>query len=157
MKNISDLIIRFRWSIITLVTLITIFFTVQLFHMQVDSNIINSLPADDPDVHLFREVGEKFGSNEIGMVIIKADNVLIPKVLDDIQIITDSLSNTKGIVSVSSITNIQHLEVTGDDFEVTNLINSSNRPKNNTEADVLMKKIHPYTFYLQVDLEHFLR
>ncbi len=141
MKNISDSIIRFRWSIITLVTLITIFFTVQLFHMQVDSNIINSLPADDPDVRLFREVGEKFGSNEIGMVIIKADNVLIPKVLDDIQIITDSLSNTKGIVSVSSITNIQHLEVTGDDFEVTNLINSSNRPKNNTEADVLMKKI----------------
>ena len=141
MRNLSDLIIRFKWFILVSVFLITIIFSYQLFHIQVDSNIINSLPADDPDVSLFREVGEKFGSNEIGMVIIKANNVLMPQVLDDIQIITDTLSNTKGIVSVTSLTNLQHLEVTGDDFQVTNLINELNRPKNIEEAETLMKKI----------------
>ena len=141
MEKISDLIIRFKWQVITSVFLITLFFIYQLFHIKVDSNIINSLPADDPDVSLFREVGEKFGSNEIGMVIIKADHVLMPQVLNDIQIITDTLSNTKGIVSVTSLTNLQHLEVTGDDFQVTNLINELNRPKNIEEADALMKKI----------------
>ncbi|MCD6544901.1 MAG: MMPL family transporter [Flavobacteriaceae bacterium] len=141
MEKISDLIIRFKWQVITSVFLITLFFIYQLFHIKVDSNIINSLPVDDPDVSLFREVGEKFGSNEIGMVIIKADNVLMPQVLDDIQIITDTLSNTKGIVSVTSLTNLQHLEVTGDDFQVTNLINKLNHPKNIKEADALMKKI----------------
>lgn len=141
MKNISDLIIRFKWVVITLVLLTTFFFTYQLFFIQVDSNIINSLPADDPDVKLFREVGEKFGSNEIGMVIVKADNVLLPEVLDDIEIITDSLSNTDGIIAVTSLTNMQHLEVTGDDFQVSNLINNNNRPKNISEANALVKKI----------------
>lgn len=141
MKKISDLIIQFRWLVIASVFLITLFFTYQLFHIKVDSNIINSLPADDPDVTLFKEVGEKFGSNEIGMVIIKANNILMPRVLDDIQKITDTLSNTNGIISVTSLTNIQHLEVTGDDFQITNLFNKKNRPKNKEEANTLMKKI----------------
>ena len=141
MRNLSDLIIRFKWPILVSVFLITIFFSYQLFHIQVDSNIINSLPADDPDVALFREVGEKFGSNEIGMLIVKADNVLLPDVLKDIRMLTDTLSNTEGIISVNSLTNLQHLEVIGDDFEITNLINPNNIPKNKTDAEFLLKKI----------------
>ncbi len=141
MKKLSDLIIRFKWPVLVSVFLITLFFSYQLFHIKVDSNIINSLPSDDPDVALFREVGEKFGSNEIGMLIIKADNVLLPDVIQDIRMLTDTLSNTDGIISVNSLTNLQHLEVTGDDFEVTNLINSNNIPKNKADAEILLKKI----------------
>ncbi len=141
MKNISELIIRFRWPVIVSVALITLFFTYKLFHIQVDSNLINSLPADDPDVALFKEIGKEFGSNEIGMVIIKGENVLMPEVLDDIRMITDTLSGTKGIISVNSLTNIQHLEVNEDDFQVSNLINKENTPKNISEADLLLQKI----------------
>ena len=141
MKNISDLIIRFRWPMLVSVALITLFFSYKLFHIQVDSNLINSLPADDPDVALFREIGKEFGSNEIGMVIIKGENVLMPKVLEDIRMITDILSGTKGVISVNSLTNIQHLEVNEDDFQITNLINKENTPKNISEADLLLQKI----------------
>jgi predicted RND superfamily exporter protein len=141
MKKLSELIIRFRWPVIVSVALITLFFTYQLFHIQVDSNIINSLPADDPDVALFRKVGKEFGSNEIGMLIVKGENVLLPEVLNDIKMITDTLSSSEGVISVNSLTNIEHLEVTGDDFQVTNLINKENIPKNAAEADALLKKI----------------
>ena len=141
MRKLSELIIRFRWPVIVSVALVTLFFTYQLFHIQVDSNIINSLPADDPDVALFRKVGKEFGSNEIGMLIVKGENVLLPEVLNDIKMITDTLSSSEGVISVNSLTNIEHLEVTGDDFQVTNLINKENIPKNAAEADALLKKI----------------
>ena len=49
------------------------------------------------------------------MLIVKADNVLMPDVLKDIRIITNTLSGTKGGISVNNFTNIEHLEVSGDD------------------------------------------
>ncbi len=141
MKKLSDQIIRFRWTVIFSVVLITIFFTYRLFSIQVDSNIINSLPSNDPDVALFKKVGKEFGSNEIGMVIIKAENILLPDVLNDIRMITDTLAGMQGVTSVNSLTNLQHLEVSGDDFRVTDLINKDNLPHNSAEADILLKKI----------------
>ncbi len=141
MNKISDGIIRFRWPVIISVTLVTVFFAYQLTRIEVDSNIINSLPPDDVDVSLFKEVGAVFGSNEIGMVILEAENVLMPDVLDDIQKITDALTQIDGVLSVTSITNMMNVSVTDDDFEVGTLINNDNRPTNREEAEDFKKKI----------------
>lgn len=138
MNKYSDFIIRYRWLVIILVTLFTLFFVYQLTKIKVDSNIINSLPQDDPEVSLFKEVGKVFGSNEIGMIIIKAENVLQPQVLDDIELITESISETEGVLSVTSLTTMMNIEVTEDDFMVGNLINENNRPNNKEEADSLL-------------------
>jgi len=141
MEKISNWIVNKKWIVLSLVSLFTLFFTYELTKIKVDSNIINSLPAGDPDVRLFKEVGKEFGSNEIGMIIIKADQVLMPNVLDDIQKISDSLSQMDGILSVTSLSNMMNIEVTEDDFQIGTLINDKNRPKNRKEADALMKKI----------------
>jgi predicted RND superfamily exporter protein len=141
MNKVSNFIIKFRWAVIIAVIVLTAFFSYQLTTIKVDSNIINSLPNSDPDVSLFKEVGEKFGSNEIGMVIIKADNVLMPGVLDNIQLITDTLSEVEGVVGITSLTNMMSIEVTDDDFQVSSLINENNRPKNRQQADELKSKI----------------
>ncbi len=141
MNRFSDLVIKYKWLIITVTFLLTLFFGFQLTKVQVDSDIINSLPKDDPEVKLFREVGDRFGSNEIGMIIVESDNVLMPDVLKDIALITDTLTNIKGIISVTSLTNMSMVQVTDDDFQVGNLINDNNRPKNRKEADLLVKKI----------------
>ena len=141
MEKFSQLILKSRWLIIGGVVLITFFFIFQLFQLKVDSDIVNALPADDPDVSLFKEVGKTFGSNEIGMVIIEAENVLMPEVLEDIKMLSDSIAAMNGISSVTSLTHIQHLEVTGDDFKVTNLIDRNNLPRTRQEAEILLKKI----------------
>ncbi|RUA28373.1 MAG: hypothetical protein DSY76_04440, partial [Bacteroidetes bacterium] len=112
-----------------------------MLSIKVDSNIVNSLPKDDPEASLFRAVGDRFGSNEIGMIIIKSDNVLMPNVLDDIALITDSLSNFPELTAITSITNIMNLQVVDGDFEVDNLINQGNRPRNRAQADSLLKII----------------
>ncbi len=141
MNKLSDFIVKYKWAIIIITLLLTAFFGYELTKVRVDSNIINSLPADDPEVKLFREVGDEFGSNEIGMIIVESENVLMPNVLNDIQLITDSLSDIKGIISVTSLTNLQTVQVTNDDFEVGTLINSKNRPVNRRQADSLAKII----------------
>jgi len=141
MNKISNTIIRFRWTIIVIVIALTGFFAYQITRIEVDSNIINSLPSDDADVALFKEVGEVFGSNEIGMVIIEAENVLMPGVLDDIEKITSALTEVEGVFSVTSLTNMMSVSVSEDDFEVETLINETNRPANKAEADKFKKKI----------------
>ncbi len=142
MDKFTELIIKLRWLIISLVILLSLFFGYQLKNIEVDSNILNALPKTDKDVQAFKEVGDVFGSNEIGMIIVKADNVLMPGVLEDVAKITDSLSTTEGITSVNSITNLMGIQMLDDDFRVDLIINDRNRPKNRQEADSLLKKLN---------------
>ena len=141
MDKFSDIIIKYKWIVITITFLVTLFFIYQLTQIKVDSNIINSLPSSDKDVSLFNEVGDKFGSNEIGMIILESENVLMPDVLDDIEQITDTLSGIEGIISITSLTNMRNVQVTEDDFQIENLINDHNRPRNINEANILLKSI----------------
>jgi predicted RND superfamily exporter protein len=124
-----------------MVVLFTGFFTYQFKHLEVDSNVINALPDNDSIVRLFKDVGERFGGNEIGLVIIESDNVFEAEVLNHIQQLTDTLIETEDLVSVTSITNMMNFEVDEDNFEIDNLISKSNWPKNAQDAENLKNKI----------------
>ncbi len=139
MERLSKITVKYKWTIFFIVLILTVFFGYQLKFIQVDSNIVNSLPKDDSIVRIFKEVGKQFGGNEMGMIILNDENVLEPKVLNDIQMITDTLSETPGVLSVTSLTNIMNIDVQGDNFQVDKLINDDNRPKNKKQADSLLK------------------
>ena len=141
MEKISSLVIKYHWIIIVLVILITGYLGYQIRYIKVDSNVVESLPGDDPEVRQFKEVGNMFGGNQMGMVILEADNVLSPVVLGDIDRITDTLSEMNGILSVLSLTNVMNIKVEGDNFEIGKLINENNRPDNDRQADSLRKVI----------------
>ncbi len=141
MQNLSEKVVKYRWFILIAVLLATVFFGYQLQYTTVDSNLIDSLPKDDPIVSLFNEVGEDFGGNEMGLIVLEADNVLTPEVLDDIQLITDSLSEIDGIIGITGLSNMMTLNIDGDNFEVNSLINDNNRPSNREQADELKKVI----------------
>ena len=141
MNRLAENIVKYKWLVLTTIFLITVFLGYQLKYTKVDSNIVNSLPKDDPVVSLFKEVGDEFGGNEMGMIILEAKNVLCPGPLNDIQSITDTLADTEGVLSVTSLTNMVTINVEGDDFEVQNLINDKNRPENKAQADSLKEVI----------------
>ncbi len=141
MERLSNIAIKYRWAIIVIVAVLTIFFGYKLQFLKVDSDVVNSLPKDDPEVKLFNEVGERFGGNQMGVVILEASNVLDPEVLKNIEQITDTLSNTNGVLSVTSLTNMMNINSEGDNFEVGPLINDNNRPKNREEAELLKEKV----------------
>lgn len=141
MEKFTNYIVKYRWFVLAAILLLTIFFGFQLKFLKVDSNIVDSLPKNDSIVRTFKEVGKQFGGNEMGMVILKGDNVLKPETLGDIQKITDTLSGTKGIYSVTSLTNMVNFKIDGDDFQLNQLINENNWPHNNKEADKLKREI----------------
>jgi predicted RND superfamily exporter protein len=140
LNNFPQLIVRFRFAVLALVVALTAFFTFQLKYLEVDSNIVDALPETDTVVQRFRAVGESFGSNEIGLVIIQNDNnVFLPQTLAHIQQVTDTLSGMEGIIRVTSLTNLTNFNTTDDAFEVDDLI--SDWPKNEADAEALKDEI----------------
>lgn len=141
MKKFSELIVKYRWFVISFVIVVTAFFAYQFKNLQVDSNVINALPDDDPIVKLFKDIGKKFGGTEIGIIVIESDNVFRPEVLDHIMQITDTLAEMEKLVSVTSITNLMSFNVDGDNFEVDNLISRNNWPKTIEDSEIIRDRI----------------
>ena len=141
MKKYAKFIVKHKWLVFISVIVFTAFFGYQFKFLQVDSNIVDALPKDDSIVRLFNDVGDRFGGNQIGLIILESENVFEPEVLNDIVQITDTLNEIEGVVSVRSITNMMGFNVDGDNFEVDNLISKNHWPKNQNDVDSLKNKI----------------
>jgi len=141
MDKLARLIIQFKWPIIFLAILLTGFFGYELTKIKINSNVIDSLPANDSIVSLFKNIGEQFGGNEVGMVIIESDNVFKPAVLKDVQQITKTLGNVKGVSSVTSLTNILDFDGVGNNFQVSPLINMARLPNTQKGIDSLKQVV----------------
>ena len=139
LEKFSNSVVKFRWLILAIVVSFTAFFSYQLKFLQVDSNIVNALPESDSIVKVFKEVGQQFGSNEIGLIIIESENVFMPKTLANIRQISDTLSSIDGVVKVTSITNMTNFKTEDDNFKIDDLI--SEWPENEEDANQLKEKI----------------
>lgn len=141
MKKFAEKILKFRWPIIWLVLIGTIYFGYQLKNLGIDADILRSLPNDDPNASLLKEIGEKFGGNNMGIIILETDNVYQTEVLEHVRSITDSVSDIKGISSVSSLTNI--INIRGDDFgiEIGRLVDEYEIPETPEALEDLKHKV----------------
>jgi predicted RND superfamily exporter protein len=54
MKRFSRYIIRFRWPVIIIVTGLTLFFGYKSGSLRINSDIISSLPDDDPVAKMYK-------------------------------------------------------------------------------------------------------
>jgi len=141
MEKFSNLIVKFRWVVLSAIVLITAFFSYQLKFLEVDSNVIDALPNDDKIVTLFKDVGKRFGGTEIGMVIVESENVFRSEVLRHIEQVTDTLAVMDGLLSVTSITNIMRFNVEGDNFEIDDLISRHNWPETEKDAEIIRDRV----------------
>ena len=139
MDTFSNFVVKFRLLIIAVTVILTGFFAYQLQFLKVDSNIVDALPKSDSIVQVFKEVGNRFGSNEIGLVIIESENVFMPDALAHIKQISDSLTEIDGVVGVTSITNMTSFKTEGDNFEVDDLI--TDWPENEADANALKAEV----------------
>ncbi len=141
MDKLTEFTQRFKWIIIILSILLTGFFGYELTNIKLNSNVIDSLPANDSIVSLFKDIGKQFGGNEIGMVIIKSDNVFKPAVLKDVRKVTKTVGQIKGVSSVTSLTNILNFDGAGNNFQVNPLINMARLPHTQKGIDSLKQNV----------------
>lgn len=137
MDKLAKLITQLKWPIIILTVLLTGFFGFELTKIKINSNVIDSLPANDSVVSLFKNIGKQFGGNQMGMLIVQSDNVFKPGALKDLQSITKTLDTIHGISSVTSLTNTLNFGGVGNNFQVAPLINMNKLPRTQRGIDSL--------------------
>ncbi len=101
MKNLSDLVIRFRWPLIIFFVLITVLMAIPLKDSAVDPDVENMLP-EEMSAHL-KELEERFGGMEIIFVVVEDKDVLRPSVLDRVNKIAEELKKINGIERINTI------------------------------------------------------
>lgn len=116
MKKPTQFIVDHPKLIIILNVLITIFLGYYALQLQVDDDIINYLPENEPEVETINHIGDVFNGNNIGVVVVEAENIFDNNVFQHISFLTDQFKNTNGVASVTSLTNV--MDMRSDDGEL---------------------------------------
>ncbi len=141
MNRFIEKILAFKWLIIILVAIGTIFFSYQLTRLSIDADILSSLPDDDPDAELLKRISRNFGGNSMGIIILETDNVYQTEVLEHVMAITNTLSYMDGISSVTSLTNIINIKGQEQGFEIGKLVDEWELPETSEEFVALKNNV----------------
>ena len=94
MEKFAESVVKFRWIIIITALALTTVLGYQVKNLKINSDVLSSLPDDDRAASLYKKVGTQFGGNDMGMIVLEADNVFKAEVLQHVKQITDSLKIT---------------------------------------------------------------
>jgi|WetSurSiteA1Bulk_404760.scaffolds.fasta_scaffold00138_10 uncharacterized protein len=141
MEKLFKTILKFRWVIIFLVLAITVFLGYQIPKIRINSDVISSLPDDDPHAVLLKKIGAQFGGNRMGMIILESVDVFTPEVLEHVRQITDSVKEIEGISAVSSLTSIMDIKEGEFGMEIGNLVDENDPPDSPEEFSRLKERI----------------
>jgi len=147
MKIISESIIKYRWLIISLVILLTAFLGYQVKDLTINSDVISSLPDDDPAALLYKEVGSEFGGNDMGMIIIETEDIYTKEAIEHIKLITDEVGLAEGVSTITSLTNV--LDIKGDEWgiEIGTLLDEYDLPETDSALTALKTRVMSKDMY----------
>ena len=147
MKKLAELTVKLRWLIIIIVIAITVFLGYQIKNLTINSDLLSSLPDDDPAARLYKDIGKKYGSNDMGMIVLETDDVFKTEVLEHVKQITDSLKVMPGINTVSSLTDIIDIKSSDWGIEIGKLVDEYDLPDTQAELDSLRSYVFSKDMY----------
>ena len=147
MGSFVEKILAYRWIIIILVLIFSAFFGYQIKNLKIDADILSSLPDNDPDALLLKQISSKFGGNNMGIIILETDNIYQKDVIEDIVAITDTVSVIEGISLVTSLTNIINISRQEYGFEIGKLVDEYELPTTPEEFEKLKTNVMSNDMY----------
>jgi hypothetical protein len=147
MNKLAKSILRYRWWIFSLVLAFTVFTAYQIRYMQINSDVISSLPDDDPDAAMLKRVARQFGSNKMGMVILETEDIFRTGVIEQVRRITDTIANIEGVIGVSSLTNIIDIRGGDDGLVIGKLVDDYELPRSREELNLLRERVYSKDLY----------
>ncbi len=147
MEKLAKAVVKLKWLIILIVVALTVFLGYNIKDIKINSDIISSLPDDDPTALLYKNVGAEFGGNDLGMIVLETDNVFNAEVLEHINQITNTLKITDGVSTVTSLTNI--IDIKGEEWgiEIGKLVDEYDMPNTQSELDSLRDRVFSKEMY----------
>ncbi|MCD6091040.1 MAG: MMPL family transporter, partial [Bacteroidales bacterium] len=147
MNKIAKAIVELKWLIIIVVIGLTAFFGFQLKTLTINSDVLSSLPDDDPVAKLYKDVGKKYGGNDMGMIVLETKDIFNTEVLEHVKQITDSLKITEGISTVTSLTDIIDIKNVDGGIEIGKLIDEYELPDTQSKLDSLKDYVFSKDMY----------
>ncbi len=106
MEKFAKGVIRYRIIILVIASALTIGFGAALPRLFPDDDVMQFLPANDPEVKLFRRVNERFGGLDVAIVGIESKDLFTEKGLNQIRKLTRHIGEVKGVFDVLSFTEV---------------------------------------------------
>jgi predicted RND superfamily exporter protein len=123
-----------------LVTLLLGYFALQI---RIESSLSSVLPAGDPQIEYYDKVRQTFGSDDVAVVGVIADDVFSNRTLAKIARVTDEIAKIKGVEGVTSITNAP--DPAEDVIQQPRLL--PHNPPSKAELETLKKKLKAIPLY----------
>ncbi len=105
MERLYLLVVNRPKTLLILLFLLTCAFGLYAKDIRLDSSVESLLSQDNPDSRYYAEVRQLFGSDEVGVVGLLADDIYTADVLRRITRLTEALEKIEGVQEVLSLTN----------------------------------------------------
>lgn len=145
MERVYQCITERPRTILLLVLLLTGFLAYHAQHIRLDSSVESLLPQHDPENQYYAEVRRLFGSDEVGVIGVVADDVYTPAVLQKIKRLTEEVQKVDGVERVLSLANA--VDPVADVVEPPLLM--PHIPTSPAALDELKKKVADRPIYLK--------
>lgn len=114
----ATFVVRARWFIIVVFTLIVAFFALQLPKSQLDTEMKNQLPPDLPTRINLGKIEELFGGTDMAMLVLTADDILQPSTLKRLEGLSTGMKEVEECERVVSAYTAKDLKGEGGDMVV---------------------------------------
>lgn len=145
MGRFSVLIVEWPKLLLSLILLISGPLAFFAKDIRIDGSVESLLSPDDPDSRYYDGVRRVFGSDEVGVVGVVADDIYTPEVLRTIERLTERLGALDGVRNVLSLTNA--VDPIADVVDPPRLI--ERLPTRQAELDALRATLADRPIYLK--------
>lgn len=105
MRDSADIVVRHPRTAVAIGLAATVLLGLAARHVRIEASMSSILRADDPGVQYYDDVRATFGSDDIAVVGVHADDIFAPATLTKIAHVTDQLAALPGVERVLSLTN----------------------------------------------------
>lgn len=141
MERFSELVIRFRKTIIFVTIILTFILGYFLKDLRINSDCSSYLPKSDPVARTLTYISEKYGGKLIAMVAIESDEIFSKETVEKINYLTSQFKLVDDVSYVTSLANIIDIKKVEDGIEIAKLIDEYNLPQSKKE----LQKLKNYT------------
>ena len=106
MEAFARWLARYAPAVVVANVAVTVVLGLYAFHIRIENSLESMLPAGDPKVAYYNATRALFGSDDVGVIGVRADDVFAPSTILKIARVTDALAKVPGVESVLSITNV---------------------------------------------------
>ncbi|MGH7859031.1 MAG: hypothetical protein ACREQY_17030, partial [Candidatus Binatia bacterium] len=143
MESFARWLVRYPRAVIAANAALTALLGFFALQIRIESSLATVLPEGDPQIDYYAKVRETFGSDDVAVVGVRAEDIFAGPTLEKIARVTEALGKIRGVERVLSITNA--VDPAADVFRPPPLLEQI--PPLQGQVDELKKKLRDIPVY----------